>query len=112
MAIVRVDAVRTLAFGGISGTYATVGTPIAFNWRMFRVTNNTNGDLFISFDGTTNNLFVPANGFVLYDLSTNADPSSQTDGFVLQVGTQFYAKQSTAPSSGAVYVEGLYARVT
>jgi len=110
MAIVRADVLRSLAFGGISGTYAAVGTPLTVNWRMFRITNNTNGDLFISFDGTNNNLFVPASSFVLYDLSANAAPVTESDTFVMQVGTQFYAKQSTAPSSGAVYVEGLYAR--
>lgn len=110
MAIIRADSLRTLAFGGISGTYATVGAALAHTWRMFRVTNNTNGDLFISFDGTTDNLFVPASSFVLYDLSTNAPPISETDNLVLGIGTQFYAKQSTAPSSGSVWIEGLYAK--
>lgn len=110
MAIVRFDALRSLAFGGISGSYAPIGTPLARNWRMFRVTNNTDGDMFISADGTTNNLFVPKNGYVLYDLATNAPPINQSDTFVMGIGTQFYVKQSTAPSSGAVYIEGIYAR--
>lgn len=110
MAIARADSLRTLAFGGISGSYATVGSALTHNWRMFRITNNTNGDLFISFDGTTNNLFVPASSFVLYDLSTNAPPISETDNLVLGIGTQFYAKQSTAPSSGALWIEGIYAK--
>ena len=110
MAAVIADVLRSLAFGAISGSYATVGTPLTVNWRVFRITNNTNGDLFISLDGTNNNFFVPASSFVLYDLSANVAPVMQSDTFVLQIGTQFYAKQSTAPSSGAVYIEGLYAR--
>ncbi len=110
MAIVRFDALRSLAFGGISGSYATVGTPLTRNWRMFRITNNTDGDMFISADGTTDNLFVPKNGFVLYDMSTNAPSVSQSDTFVMGIGTQFYVKQSTAPTSGAIYIEGIYAR--
>lgn len=110
MAIVRFDSLRTLAFGGISGTYAAVGTPLGNNWRIVKITNNTNGDLFISADGTTDNLFVPAMSFTLYDLATNAPPLAQTDNFVMQIGTQFYAKQSTAPTSGALYIEGVYAR--
>lgn len=110
MAIARFDSLRTLAFGGISGSYAVVGAPLANNWRMFKITNNTNGDLFISADGTTDNLFIPAMSFTLYDLSTNGAPVQQTDDFVMQIGTQFYAKQSTAPSSGALYIEGVYAR--
>ncbi len=110
MAIVRVDAYKTLAFGGISGTFAAVGTPVTHNWRAFRIVNATNGDLIISLDGTTNNLFMPASTFVLYDVSTNSTPSNENDGLVVGIGTQFYAKQSTAPTSGAVYIEGIYAK--
>lgn len=110
MAQALVDTLRTLAFGGISGTYATVGSVLAHNWRVFRITNNTNGDLFISLDGTNDNLFVPAGSFVLYDLSSNAPPISESDNLVLKLGTQFYAKQSTAPTSGALWIEGIYAK--
>jgi hypothetical protein len=110
MAIVRFDPLRTLAFGGISGTYAPVGIPLATNWRAFKITNNTDGDLIISADGTTDNLFIPAMSFTLYDLATNGAPVQQTDDFVMQIGTQFYAKQSTAPTSGALFIEGIYAR--
>ena len=112
MAVVRFDALRTLAFGGISGTYAVVGGPLTVNWRIFKITNDTNGNLLVSLNGTTDNLFVPANGFVLYDLATNSSPLSVTDNFVMQIGTQFYVKQSTAPTSGAIWIEGIYVRGT
>lgn len=108
MAVARADTLRTLAYTGISGTYATVGTPITKNWRTFKITNNTNGDLFISFDGTNNNLFIPANSFTLYDLSSNGPNSQQIGEMVVSIGTQIYAKQSTAPTSGAVWVEAFY----
>jgi hypothetical protein len=110
MAVARFDSVRSLAYTGISGSYAAIGTAISQNWGIFKITNNTNGDLFISLDGSTDNDFVPAGSFVLYDLSTNAPPISQNDSFVLALNTRFYAKQSTAPTSGAVYVTGVYAR--
>lgn len=110
MAVARFDTLRSLAFGGISGTYAALGTPLSQNWREFRIVNATNGDVFISADGTNNNFFLPSNSFLLWDLSTNAPPISDTDTFVLAIGTQFYVKQSTAPTSGSVYVEGIYAR--
>ena len=71
---------------------------------------NADADVFISVDGTTNNLIVSAFSFVLYDLSTNAPPISESDSFVLAIGTQFYVKQVTAPTTGAVYLEGIYAR--
>ncbi len=110
MAIVRIDAYRTLAFGGISGSYATVGTPLSHNWRAFRIVNATDGDLIFSLDGVANNLFVPANTFVLYDISTNSSPANTIDTLVFGIGTQFYVKQSTAPTSGAVYIEGIFAK--
>ncbi len=108
MAIVRIDALRTKANGAITNAYTTVGTALTRNWRMFKITNNTNGDLLFSVDGTTDNLFVPAGSFVLYDLSTNAANVQVSDGFVMQIGTQFYVKYSTAPTTGDVWIEGLY----
>lgn len=110
MAVARFDALRSLAFGGISGTYAALGTPLTQNWREFRIVNATNGDIFISANGTTDNFFLPSNSFVLWDLSTNSPPIAETDTFTLAIGTQFYVKQSTAPTSGSVYLEGIYAR--
>lgn len=110
MAVARADSLRTIAFGDISGSFAAVGTPIQHNWRVFKITNNTDGDMILSFDGTTDNLFVPKNSFTLYDLSTNAPPVSQVDNLVLALQTQFYVKQSTAPTSGDVWIEGFYVR--
>jgi hypothetical protein len=110
MAIVRIDAYRTLGFASISAAFATVGTPLAHNWRIVCITNNTNGDMIFSVDGTTNNLFVPANSFKLFDISTNSPNVQVEDNLEFQIGTQFYVKQSTAATAGAVYIEGLYAQ--
>lgn len=109
MAQVRFDPIRTVAFGVITNAYTALGGALTRNWRMFRITNNTNADMFISADGTTDNLFVPAGGFLLYDLATNAQNVQDTDWFVMQIGTQFSLKYGTvAPTSGAVYLEGVY----
>jgi hypothetical protein len=110
MAIVRIDAIRTVNNSAITSSYTAVGAALANNWRMFKITNNTDGDMLFSLDGTTNNLFVPAFSFVLYDLSTNAPNVQQTDEFVMQIGSQFYVKYSTAPSKGDVWIEGIYAK--
>lgn len=109
MAIVRIDAYRTKAAAAITGSFTTVGAALTRNWRIVRIVNNTDGDLIFSVDGTTNNLFLPANSFVLYDCSTNAPPVSSSDTFVFSIGTQFYVKTSTAPTTGDVYIEGIYA---
>jgi hypothetical protein len=111
MAIVNMDALRSKAFASITGSYTTLGTALTANWRVFKITNNTNGDMLISLDGTTDNLFIPQSSFTLYDLSTNAANVQDSDGFVMKIGSQFYVKYSTAPTGpvgGAVYVEGLF----
>lgn len=100
---VTIDTLRSLAFGGISGTYATVGAVLAFPVRLICFTNNTNGDVFFSTDGTNNMLFVAASSFKLFDLNTNRLGLESAWAFAAK--TQFYVKQSTAPTSGSVYIE-------
>jgi len=109
MVAVRVDSYKTIGFASISGTFAAVGTPLTHTWRAFRITNNTDGDMIFSFDQVNLNLFVPALTFVLYDLAANASTISSEDGLVLSKGTQFYVKQSSAPTTGSIYIEGFYA---
>lgn len=109
MPVARADSYRTVAFGAITGSFTAVGAAISHNWRMFRIVNNTNGDLIISFDAVNNNFFLPANSFILYDLTANTDTDGST-ALVLALNTQFYVKYSSAPSSGSLYIEGIYAQ--
>jgi hypothetical protein len=102
---VRFDSLRSLAFGSISGTYAVLGTPTSHLMRILKIVNNTNADLTISFDGTTDNDFVPANSFCLYDFNANADENNE---FYLSLNTQIYVKGS--PGSGSVYAVALYGK--
>lgn len=103
--VVTIDTIRTVAFGGISGTYAAVGTSLTIPARIVCITNNTDGDMFFSTDGSNNMLFIKAGSFKLFDLNTNRNNRDQM--FVFPIGTQFYVKQSTAATQGAVYVEVL-----
>lgn len=106
---VYLDTLRTLGFAGISGTYAAVGTPLTVEARIISITNNTAGDMIFSTDSTnaTGQLFLHAGSFKLFDLTSNLVPGKD-DNFVLPKGTQFYVKQLTAPTSGAVYIEAVY----
>jgi hypothetical protein len=110
MAVVRFDALRTIAAGAITASYAAVGSATAYNMRLLKVVNNTNGDILISFDGTTDNDFISAGAYEVYDFSTNAPNINDSDSFVLAVNTQIYAKYSTAPTTGSVWITGIYAR--
>jgi hypothetical protein len=109
MAIVRFDTLRSKAFGTITNSYTTLGSALDRNWRVFKITNNTDADMLISADGTNDNFFVPAGSYTLDDLATNALNVQDSDWFVMQIGTQFYIKYSSgAPTSGSVYIEAIY----
>ncbi len=102
------DPLRTLAFGGISGSYAEVGDPFDYEVRAFCITNNTQGDMIFSLDDTVSEgqMFVAKGSYKLYDVQANMNAQFD-DKYVIPKLTQVYVKQSTAPTSGAVYVETL-----
>lgn len=99
------EAVRSLAFGSISGTYMGVGTPLSNPSRLVMFQNFTDGDVMVSFDGITDHLPVSANGFVLLDITAN---KTVTQGFYIAEGTRFYVKEITAPSTGSFYISSFY----
>ncbi len=114
------DILRSLGFASISATYAKLQsgsqpTTFAYNMRLICISNNTNGDMFVAFtsgytpasDGTADQLFIPAGGFKLFDLTSNK-VSQQLGAFFFNQGTQVWVRQSTAPTSGSIYLECLY----
>ena len=105
----EIDALRTVAFGSITGSYTAVGAPQAYQARIICFTNTTNEDVLFSNDGSTNKLIVPAGSFKLFDITTNHRPVNQDD-FSFPNGTQWYVKYASAPSSGAIYIEIVYAQ--
>jgi hypothetical protein len=104
------DSLRTLAFGGISGTYAAVGTAFTHPVRIMTISNQTDGDLIFSTDDTNadGNVFLFAGEQRTYDFTANMIPGKD-DSLVLPVGTEWFVKESTAVSSGGVTIEAVYA---
>lgn len=109
---VSFDDLRSLAFGSISGTYAAVGAAFAHRVRLICLTNTSDGDMIFTIDSTISagQLLVPASSFKLFDLSSNTLLNQKE--WVLPIGTQFYVKQNTAPTKGAVYIEALWGQPT
>lgn len=107
---VYLDTLRSLAFGGISGVYAPLGAIFTVAPRIICITNGTNGNLIVSDDNTVaaGKLILLAGTFKLFDLTSNMK-AQDDDSFVIAKGTQLYVKQETAPTSGSIYVELLYA---
>lgn len=102
-----IDEIRTLGFAGISAAYAVVGTALTSPARIVCFSNNTLGDLFFTDDNTKDKIFVKSGSFKLIDVQSNINPQFD-DKYVLPIGTQFYVKQITAPTSGDVYIEVFY----
>jgi hypothetical protein len=103
--VVRVDALQSLPAVSISSSYNQVAA-LYHPTRLLKIVNTCNADVFISFDGSTDNDYVPAGGFTLYDCTTNK--TNNTTYFVFQRGTGIYVRSTGAPSSGAVYVVAIY----
>lgn len=110
MAVVRFDAIKSVNFGSITNAYTPLSTPLSHLWRAICIVNATDAAMFISFNATDNNIFLPANSFRLYDVCANTDTINNLNNLVFELNTQIYIKYLTAPTSGAVYVEGIYAR--
>ena len=97
------DAVREVAFGSIGAAYAAVGTALTDHARIIRLVNQTDAQVYISTDGSTDHIRMAANSFFILDFSAN---KVRDDGLFLPVGTIFYAKrQSGAPTSGSLWIE-------
>ena len=75
--------------------------------RVLHFINNTNGDCAISFDGTTDNIPVLADSFVVYDLTAAQDANEM---FRYEKGTQIYVKYLTAPTEGDFYLVSIYGK--
>jgi len=106
--VAKFDTIRSKGFAAITNSYTILGAQYDYPLRMFRIINDTDGNMFISVDGTTNQFYLPKGTFVLYDIAANSIGSIP---FVVPAKTQFYVKYSSAPSLGSVYVEGIYSNI-
>lgn len=103
---VTFEPIRELAFGSIGASYSAVGTLTVDYTRLVRFVNSTDVEVYISLDGSTNNIRLASGSFMLLDFTTNQVDEA---GFFVAKGTVFYVKRvSGAPSSGSVWIEVVY----
>jgi len=109
--ILRFEDLRSLAFGGISGVYAGVGTGSTNAIRMIKVTNLTDATLLISFNGIDDKDVIAASSAFIYDYGSNT--SIQGGALEQPSGTRIFVKQASgAATSGTVYVTIIYVSVS
>lgn len=104
----RFDTMRSLGFASIGAGFMGVGSAFAYPIKLLKIVNLTNANLIVSYDGVNNQDIVTANGGCIYDVAANkADPAGT---FQLSVGDRVYVMEETsAPTSGNVYVVVVYA---
>lgn len=101
------EAVREVAFGGIGAAYAALGAALADNARIIAISNATDAEVYISFDGINDHLRLATNTFKLLDLTTN---KVRDDGYFLATGTIIYQRRvAGAPTTGALWAEVIIA---
>ena len=110
--VARWDALRSLAFGSITGSYTAIGTGLTHISRILDVANSTDVDLLLSFNGTTDNIIMLAGpSQKLFDIATNGGGGTGIEEFRLEIGTQIYVKHNgVAPTRGGIWIGFTYAR--
>lgn len=98
------EPIRELDGKSIStGAYAQIGGPIEINASLIRFINDTHADVFISFDGINDHIFVIGRGSLTLDLTAHA---TATDGLFPRAGRPFFVKGVTVnPVGGSVWIE-------
>jgi hypothetical protein len=100
---VSFDALRAIVAGSITNSYVEFGSATPLPAVAITFKNGTNGIVYVSFDGVTDNLAYPPTTFGVYDLSTN---KPTTVSLVLPEGTPIMIKYSgSAPTTGSFYAE-------
>lgn len=102
------EPLRSLPFGTVTTSYIPIGGSFANPARLINVTNLTDSNILISFDGITDHTIVAAGSFFLYDYCSNKSDSGGI--FEQPERTQIYAKaESSLPTTGKLYVTVIYA---
>ncbi len=88
---IKNDAIREIAASSITGSYQVFGGVFLRDAFRLCITNNTNGDVYLSTDGVTNMMkLASVSGRVLDD---------KTNDMFRKKGTQFYIKYDSVPGS-------------
>jgi len=104
---VKIDAIRSAAFGAIGANYSAVGAVLADPARILILNNLTDADVYFSIDGTNNHFILPPRSFKLIDITTN---KVRDDGFFLAEQGYIWVKHTgVAPTVGSVYIEVIHA---
>lgn len=96
----RYETLRSRDSATFTGSYQTLGTPLANPASIVKLVNNSAVLVTISVDGVNDHDIAPASSFWLYDVTSDSPPESGS--IFTAKGTQYYIKG--AASTGSVYL--------
>jgi hypothetical protein len=103
------DALRSVVYSSLTTSYVAVGSELPSSAVCVAFTNNTNGIVYVSTDGITDMLAIPASTGKVFDIRTNAPNSID---YLFPQGTSFLVKYSgSAPTSGSFYIEAVITQI-
>ena len=111
--IARFDSLRTIIYSSITSSYTALGIPLGHAMRLLDFENDTDAVIYISFDGTTDNIALTPGTFRIYDITSDQDTNEK---FRYEKGTQLFVKYvGAAPTnnvalSNTVYVSAMYGK--
>ena len=105
---VAFEPLRQTAFGAVTANYVIMGAPFNNPVRMLKIYNTTNQDIFISYDGVTNEDYLPAGTGQIYDYGSN---KADAAGLFEQPAFRgiYIRHGGAAPTSGSVIAVVIYA---
>ena len=105
---IRYEPLRSLAYTSLSSDYVAVGTPFVNPVRQILITNLTDANLIISYNGVTAMDVVAANTGKVLDYSSNK--ADQAGVLEQDAGDRCYVMlEEAAATTGNVYVTIIYA---
>jgi hypothetical protein len=90
---IKDEAIREIAAGSITSSYQVLGGVYTRDSFRLWLTNNTNGDIYLSTDGVTDMKKLPA--------MTGRAMDDKTNDMYRKHGTQWYIRYATTPGSPA-----------
>lgn len=100
------DTLRELAFGAIGAGFVAVGAVFTNPIRILSIKNDTDADMYFSYDGVTIHEYIPAQTGMVLDFTAN---SGATVYPLMAAGTNVFVRQvAAAPTSGIVAVSAYH----
>jgi hypothetical protein len=104
---IEYEPLRSIGFAAISGAYAGIGTPFEHPARMVIITNTTDVDVYVSYNGVEDHSIIPSQTARVLDYGSNmALNGGASDQAAF---TRVYTRAFVGlPTDGGVFVEVVY----